>query len=47
MELQALKTTNIRLTTALQESMSNVDQWHKQLAMYKEDNEQLKVQVTY
>lgn len=44
-ELQALKNTNARLTTALQESMTNVDQWHRQLSMYKEENEKYKKKV--
>ena len=44
-EMQALKTTNARLTTALQESMTNVDQWHRQLSIYKDENENLKKQV--
>ena len=43
--MQALKTTNARLTTALQESMTNVDQWHRQLSIYKDENENLKKQV--
>ena len=44
--MQALKTTNARLTTALQESMTNVDQWHRQLSIYKDENESLKKQVS-
>ena len=43
--MQNLKTTNSRLTAALQESMTNVDQWHRQLANYKEENEKLKRKV--
>lgn len=44
-ELQTLKNNNARLTTALQESTTNVEEWKKQLAMYKEENSSLKKMV--
>jgi len=44
-ELQALKNTNTRLTTALQESIANADHWQKQIAMYREENERYKRRV--
>ena len=34
-ELNSLKTTNARLTSALQESTANVEEWKKQLQTYK------------
>ena len=47
MELQTLKNNNARLTTALQESTINVEEWKVQLANYKEENATLKKKVTY
>lgn len=44
-ELQTLKNNNARLTTALQESNVNVDEWKRQLASYKEENATLKKMV--
>ena len=44
-ELQTLKNNNARLTTALQESNSNVEEWKKQLAMYKEESAKNKKKV--
>jgi len=38
-----LKNNNARLTSALQESTSNVDEWKRQLNSYKEENSRLKV----
>lgn len=32
----------MRLTSALQESTANVDEWKKQLQSYKEENQRLK-----
>lgn len=37
-----LKNNNIRLTSALQESTANVDQWKRQLQSFKEENQRLK-----
>ena len=45
MELQTLKNNNARLTTALQESTTNVEEWKKQLAMYKEESARMKKKV--
>lgn len=36
-EVQIIKTNNMRLTTALQESHSNIDEWKKQLQYYKDE----------
>ena len=44
-ELQNLRNNNARLTTALQESTSNVEEWKKQLIMYKEENSHLRTRV--
>lgn len=41
--MSTLKSNNIRLTSALQESTANVDEWKRQLHQYKEENNQLKV----
>ena len=46
MELQTLKNNNARLTTALQESTSNVEEWKRQLAMYKEESARMKKRVS-
>ena len=46
-ELQTLKNNNVRLTTALQESTANVEEWKKQLAMYKEESARMKKRVRY
>lgn len=45
-ELQTLKNNNARLTTALQESTINVEEWKKQLASYKEENATFKKMVS-
>ena len=42
MELATLKTNNARLTSALQESTANVDEWKRQLQLYKEENSRVK-----
>lgn len=42
MELATLKNNNLRLTSALQESTANVDEWKRQLHSYKEENQRLK-----
>lgn len=36
-EIQALKTANLRLTAAVQESETNVEEWKKQMMFYKEE----------
>lgn len=40
--MTTLKSNNIRLTSALQESTANVDEWKRQLHQYKEENLRLK-----
>ena len=45
MELQTLKNNNARLTAALQESTTNVEEWKKQLAAYKDESMRLKKKV--
>lgn len=42
MELIAVNTANARLTSALQESTANVDEWNRQLQLYKEENARLR-----
>lgn len=42
-ELTTLKTNNARLTSALQESTANVDEWKRQLQLYKEENAKIKL----
>ena len=44
-ELNSLKTTNARLTSALQESTANVEEWKKQLQTYKEENTRMKNRI--
>ena len=44
-ELNSLKTTNARLTSALQESTANVEEWKKQLQTYKEENSRMKNRI--
>lgn len=44
-ELNSLKTTNARLTSALQESTANVEEWKKQLQTYKEENSRMKTRI--
>lgn len=41
-----MKNNNARLTTALQESTSNVEEWKKQLAMYKEESARMRKRVS-
>lgn len=36
-ELATLKSNNLRLTAALQESTANVDEWKRQLHQYREE----------
>jgi len=40
-----LKNNNARLTAALQESTTNVEEWKKQLNAYKEENIKLRKKV--
>lgn len=40
--MTTLKSNNNRLTSALQESTANVDEWKRQLHQYKEENLRLK-----
>lgn len=40
--MTTLKTNNARLTSALQESTANVDEWKKQLQLLKEENARVK-----
>lgn len=40
--MTTLKTNNARLTSALQESTANVDEWKRQLQLYKEENARVK-----
>jgi homer protein len=40
--LATLKSNNARLTSALQESTANVDEWKRQLASLKEENMRMK-----
>lgn len=42
MELATLKNNNVRLTSALQESTANVEEWKRQLQSYKEENQRMK-----
>jgi len=43
--MQILRNNNARLTSALQESNTNVEEWKVQLATYKDENSQLKAKV--
>ena len=45
MELTTLKNNNARLTSALQESTANVEEWKRQLNSYKEENSRLKMRL--
>lgn len=42
-----MKNNNARLTAALQESTTNVEEWKKQLNAYKEENGKLRKKVSY
>ena len=48
LELEAnnLRSDNARLMTALQESVAKMQEYTTQLALYKEDNSQLKKRVS-
>jgi homer protein len=43
--MQTLKNNNAKLTTALQESLSHVEEWKKQLKHYEEESAKLKQRV--
>jgi len=43
--MHVLRNNNARLTSALQESNTNVEEWKVQLATYKEENSQMKTKV--
>jgi len=44
-DMQILRNNNARLTSALQESNTNVDEWKVQLATYKDENSRMKAKV--
>lgn len=44
-ELQTLRESNARLTTALQESAASIEHWKKQFSACKEENDQLRSKV--
>jgi len=44
-DMQILRNNNARLTSALQESNTNVEEWKVQLATYKEENSRMKAKV--
>jgi len=44
-DMQILRNNNARLTSALQESNTNVDEWKVQLASYKDENSRMKAKV--
>ena len=45
MELATLKNNNARLTSALQESTANVEEWKRQLQAYKDENQRVKSRI--
>lgn len=45
MELATLKNNNARLTSALQESTANVEEWKRQLQAYKDENQRVKSKI--
>lgn len=44
-ELQSLRESNARLSTALQESAASIEHWKKQFSACKEENDQLRGKV--
>lgn len=44
-ELQTLRESNARLTTALQESAASVEQWKRQFSICREENDRLRNKV--
>ncbi|XP_012385939.1 homer protein homolog 2 isoform X1 [Dasypus novemcinctus] len=45
MELQTLRESNARLTTALQESAASVEQWKRQFSICRDENERLRNKI--
>lgn len=45
MELQTLRESNARLTTALQESAASVEQWKRQFSICRDENDRLRSKV--
>jgi len=43
--MQTLRENHARLTSALQQSNANVEEWKVQLATYKEENSRMKTKV--
>jgi hypothetical protein len=44
-ELQALRESNARLTSALQESTASVEQWKRQFSICRDENDRLRSKV--
>lgn len=44
-ELQTLRESNARLTTALQESAASVEQWRRQCCICRDENDRLRNKV--
>lgn len=44
-ELQTLRESNARLTTALQESAASVEQWKRQFSICRDENDRLRSKV--
>ena len=44
-ELEILRNNNVKLTTALQESHANVEEWKKQLHFYRDECSRLRQMV--
>lgn len=44
-ELQTLRESNARLTTALQESAASVEQWKRQFSICREENDRLRNKI--
>ncbi|KAF7241527.1 hypothetical protein EYD10_11996 [Varanus komodoensis] len=44
-ELQSLRESNARLTSALQESAASIEHWKKQFSICKEENDQLRSKI--
>lgn len=47
MELQTLRESNARLTTALQESAASVEQWKRQFSICRDENDRLRSKVGF
>lgn len=46
-ELQTLRESNARLTTALQESAASVEQWKRQFSICRDENDRLRSKVGF